>query len=345
MSGKRLFGMIGDREIHAFSLKCGKMEAEILNYGAIVRSLRVNGREIVFGFDTLDGYINTNDYHGAVVGRCANRIKGGRFMLGDKEVVLDCNEGNNHLHGGFKGLDKAIWNSFGTDTYISLEKNSEDGDQKYPGSLDVSVNYFLQYNRLICIIEAETDEDTVFNPTLHCYYNLAGTNGTEDILGHKLTIYADRYNEINEEKLPLGEATSVDGTPFDFRDGAIIGDRINQSNRQLEIGSGFDHNFEINKDDRSAIDILGVHCYRAATLEHTDLTMDLYTSQPCIQLYTGNFINKPYPFSNGIDQRPRLGLCLEPQYTPNSPNLPGCGDTLLKPRTLFRYVQVLEFRN
>ncbi|MDD2269303.1 MAG: galactose mutarotase [Eubacteriales bacterium] len=344
MNSKRLFGMIGDREIHAYALQCGRMEAEVLDYGAIIRRLSFKGRDIVFGFDDLESYIKTNDYHGAVVGRVANRIKGGRFMLGGREVILDRNDGNNHLHGGIKGLDKAIWRSFGTDKYISLEKSSEDGDQKYPGNVEVTVNYFLQFNRLLCVIEAETDEDTVFGPTLHCYYNLAGVNSGEDILNHKLTLYCDKYNEVDDELIPVGEAAVVAGTPFDFRDGRLIGERIGEDNQQLKYGSGYDHNYHIRKDIESSIEISGMTCYRAATAEYSDMTMDLYTSQPCMQFYSGNFMNKPYKFSGGADQRPRLGFCLEPQFVPNSPNLPNCGRTLLKKNKLFRYMQVLEFR-
>ena len=344
MNNKRLFGMIGDREIHAYSLQCGRMEAEVLDYGAIIRKLSFKGRDIVFGFDDLDGYIGTNDYHGAVVGRVANRIKDGRFMLGDREIILDRNDGNNHLHGGYKGLDKAIWKSFGSDKYISLEKTTEDGDQKYPGNVDVTVNYFLQFNRLICVIEAITDEDTVFAPTLHCYYNLAGVSGNEDILNHKLTLYADKFNEVDEELIPTGEAVSVAGTPFDFSKGREIGERINDDNPQLKNGSGYDHNFHIQKNIDSSIEISGQTCYRAATVEHDEITMDIYTNQPCMQFYSGNFMNKPFKFSGGADQRPRLGFCLEPQVVPNSPNLPGCGKTLLTPNRIYRYVQVLEFR-
>ncbi|OGO92297.1 MAG: hypothetical protein A2Y17_09380 [Clostridiales bacterium GWF2_38_85] len=345
MSSKDYVGKINESEISVFKLKSGRLEAKILNYGAIIQSLKLDGRDIVFGFDTLDGYIKTNDYYGAIAGRYANRIADGRFMLGDQKIILDKNEnGISHLHGGFKGFDKAVWNTFSSEHYISLTKSFKDGNQGYPGNIDVSITYSLQYNRMVIIIDADSDADTVFNPTSHSYFNLSGANGENDILAHKLTLYADKYNEIDENKIPVGEAIPVEDTPFDFRKAIKIGERINEDNIQLEYGNGYDHNYWINKDNKNSIKIQNKTCYRAATVEYGNITMDVFSSQPCIQFYSGNFMNKPYPFNGGITQRPRYGFCLEPQVCPNSPNLPGCGDALLKKNEKYRYVEVIEFR-
>src|SRR5262249_12791720 len=297
----------------------------IMTYGGIVVSLKTpdrNGKmdDIVLGFDTLDAYLKGHPFFGALAGRYANRIAKGRFTLDGVEYKLAVNNGENHLHGGIKGFDKVIWKArplkVPGGAALELTYLSKDGEEGYPGNLSVRVVYTLTAaNELKIDYTATTDKATVINLTHHSYFNLAG-QGNGDILNHQLLINASRFTPTDAGSIPTGELRPVRGTPFDFTRATAIGARINQDEEQLKLAKGYDHNFVVNGN-------MGT-MRRAARVSEptTGRVMEVWTTEPGIQFYTGNFLDGTLTGKDGKVYQQRYGFCLETQHYPDSPNKP-----------------------
>ena len=322
------------------------MEVRTIPYGAIIVSVRVPDRsgrfdDVVLGFDRMDGYAGSHPYFGAVVGRYANRIANGRFTLDSQSYTLATNNGPNALHGGVKGFDKKVWNAelFDREGAVGViyTVTSPDGDEAYPGTLTVSVSYTLNNsNELAVEYDATTDRATPINLAQHSYFNLAG-EGHGDILGHRLTIAADRFTPVDASLIPTGDLVAVDGTPFDFRRAAVIGARIDADDEQLRNGKGYDHNWVLNRVSGAVV--------HAARLEApaSGRTLDVSTTEPGIQFYSGNFLDGTIAGKSGHVYTRRSGLCLETQHFPDSPNHSSFPSTILRPGERFRSKTVFAF--
>lgn len=344
---KLSWGKLPDgREVDLFTLVNGKgMEAAITNYGGILVSLKVpdkSGRplDIVNGFDSFDGYIKNPAYFGAVIGRYANRIAHGEFQLDGVKYHVPKNDGANALHGGVLGFDKRIWDSRTTPNGVEFTYISKDGEEGYPGTMTARVTYSMtDDNGLRLDYRATTDKNTVVNLTNHSYFNLAG-QGDGDILGHELTLEADRFTPVDSGLIPTGVLQPVEGTPFDFRKPAVIGSRINDSNEQLKLGKGYDHNWVLNRKGGS------VELAARVREPRSGRVMEVLTDQPGIQFYTGNFLDGSIHGKFGAMYKQRCALCLETQHFPDSPNHPDFPSTVLKPgqeyktSTIFRFPSV-----
>lgn len=323
------------------------VQAAISNYGARWVSMLLPGKDgeitdVVIGFDSLNGYVSSTEaYYGATVGRYANRIAKGKFKLEEKEYTLATNNAPNHLHGGVKGFHDVVWKlQASSDNSLTLSYVSPDGEEGYPGTLQVIVNYHLtSENEMQIIFEATTDKTTVINLTNHAYFNLNG-QGSGTILDHKLQINADAYTPIDNTSIPTGELEPVEGTAFDFRTEMRIGERINEPAEQLTNGSGYDHNFVLNKQDDSFL------LAAVATGDKSGIRMEVFTTEPGIQLYTGNFMNNENVLKGGFTDGKREGFCLETQHFPDSPNRPEFPSVVLQPgekfysKTAFKFSRV-----
>src|SRR4051812_38510927 len=322
------------------------MEVRAITYGAIIQAIRVPDRDgrlddITLGYDSLPGYLTASPYFGAVVGRYANRIARGQFTLGGQTYRLAANNGPNHLHGGLKGFDKVVWEakSFqrGDTVGVEFQHTSPDGDEGYPGTLHVSVTYTLTpSNQLEVEYRAKADQATPVNLSQHSYFNLAG-EGSGDILGHILEVDADRYTPVDSTLIPTGELASVRNTPFDFRTPMAIGARINQPDPQLKYGKGYDHNFVLNRSGSGAV--------HAARVEEpkTGRTLDISTTEPGLQFYSGNFLDGTITGKAGHVYAHRSALVLETQHFPDSPNHPNFPSTILRPGKEYRSRTVFAF--
>ncbi|HEY6187195.1 MAG TPA: aldose epimerase family protein [Pyrinomonadaceae bacterium] len=345
----RPFGKTADGtpvEIYTLTNAHG-MEAQIMTYGGIVVSLKApdrNGRmaDVVLGYDTLDGYLKDNGpYMGALIGRYGNRIANGKFTLNGVEYTLAKNNGENHLHGGLKGFDKVVWK--GTPLRggrgLRLTYLSKDGEEGYPGNLSVTVTYSLTNdNELRIDYAATTDKDTVLNLTHHSYFNLAGA-GTGDILGHEVFINADRFVPVADSgAIPTGELRNVKGTPMDFTKPMAVGARITQPDEQLNFGRGYDHTWVLNKT-RARTPSLAARVYEAKS----GRVMEVYTTEPGVQFYTGNFLDGTITGKGGKVYNQRYGLCLEAQHYPDSPNQPKFPSTVLKPGQRYTQTTIYKF--
>ena len=336
------FGQTSDgRQIDLYTLtNTNGLRARIMNYGAILVSLEVPDRDgnlgdITLGFDALDGYLKEHPYFGAIVGRYANRIGKGRFMLDGVEYKLATNNGENHLHGGIKGFDKVVWKledlrSESNEAVAKLSYISEDGEEGYPGNLACTVTYTLtKDNELKISYEAETDKSTVVNLTNHSYFNLAG-QGMGDILGHELTLNADKYTPVDEGLIPTGEIRSVKDSPMDFTLPMSIGSRIGQ------VSGGYDHNYVLNSG--------GLPALAARVYEPTSgRVMEIHTTEPGIQLYTGNFLDGSLTGKAGKVYKKHYAFCLETQHFPDSPNKPNFPSAVLLPGQKYTSVTVHKF--
>jgi len=321
-------------------------EARIMTYGGIVVSLKVPDRrgrmeDVVLGYDTLDGYLKDNGpYMGALIGRYANRIAKGRFSLNGTEYTLAQNNGENHLHGGIKGFDKVVWKGTALrNGGVRLTYLSKDGEEGYPGNLSVTVTYTLtNQNELKIDYSATTDKATVVNLTHHSYFNLAGA-GSGDILSHEVMINADRFTPVSDSgAIPTGELRSVRGTPMDFTRPTAVGARIEQAYDQLQFGRGYDHNWVLNKT-RARTPSLAARVYEA----QTGRVMEVYTTEPGVQFYTGNFLDGTITGKGGKVYQRRYGLCLEAQHYPDSPNQPSFPSTVLKPGQRYTQTTIYKF--
>lgn len=334
---ERFQDTIDGKNVDLFVIRNEKAEVAITNYGARIVSYLVTDREgrktdIVVGFDSLEGYLGAEErYYGAVVGRYANRIAKGRFSLDGKEYTLATNNAPNHLHGGKKGYQDVVWEvAEVTPESLTLKYFSPDGEEGYPGNMDITIKYTLSGDDLVMDFEATTDKTTVFNITNHAYFNLNG-QGSGTIVDHQLMINADHYTPIDETSIPLGQIAPVEGTPFDFRKPVAIGARIDQEDGQLKNGTGYDHNFVLNsKGDQQLI------LAARAVGDKSGIVLEVLTTEPGIQLYTGNFMKAHHHIKYGFRDERRAAFCLETQHFPDSPNQPKFPSTVLKPGERFR---------
>jgi aldose 1-epimerase len=317
------------------------VEATITDYGGRVVSLKVPDKkgamgDVVLGFDSLDGYLNENPYFGALVGRYANRIGHAQFTLNGALYKVPKNDGENALHGGTRGFDKVVWTPRELpDGGLELTYLSKDGEEGYPGNCKVTVVYHLtDDNELKIDYTATTDKATVLNLTNHSYFNL---KGSEDILGHLLTLNADRFTPVDSGLIPTGELKAVTGTPFDFRKSTAIGERIDHSDEQLKLGKGYDHNWVLNKK--------GSELSLAARVEDpsSGRVMEVRTTQPGIQFYTGNFLDGSIKGKKGTVYARRSALCLETQHFPDSPNKPKFPTSVLKAGAEYKSTTIYKF--
>lgn len=341
---KQEFGTADGKPAYLFTLKNRNgLTFKITNYGGIITSILVpdkNGKfgDIALGYDSLKGYLAATPYFGAMVGRYANRIAKGRFTLDGKTYQLAVNNGNNALHGGIKGFDKVVWDAseINDTNAVSLVLTylSRDGEEGYPGNLSVKVTYTLSdNNEFTTLIEATTDKATPVNICNHSYFNLSECDTS--ILGHILTLNADRFTVVNDELIPTGELRAVKGTPMDFTTPHVIGDRI------LQVPGappgGYDHNYVLVKKPGE----LGL----AAKLEdlHSGRILTVFTTQPGVQFYSGNFLDSTITGKGGKVYRKNWGLCLETQHFPDSPNQKGFPNTILKPGEKYSETTVWKF--
>jgi aldose 1-epimerase len=299
------------------------MEISIITYGGVITSWTAadkNGeyKDVVLGYNTLAEYEAKTPYFGALIGRYGNRISGGKFKLDDQEYTLAANNGVNHLHGGLKGFDKVVWDAKAivNDSSVSIELSylSKDMEEGYPGNLETKVTYTLNNeDELSLSYEATTDKPTIVNLTQHSYFNLTA-DFNQDILNHDIVINADSFLPVDTTLIPTGEFKDVAETPFDFRKPKAIGKHINQENTQLENGMGYDHTWVLNGQDK------GLRFVASAYEPVSGRLLEVYSDEPGIQFYSGNFLDGTLPNkSNGTYQH-RTGFCLETQHYPNSPN-------------------------
>ncbi len=332
-------------DIFTFSNANG-LEVRAMTYGGIIVSLKVpdrNGKldDVTLGFDSLDGYLGGHPYFGAIIGRYGNRIGKAKFTLDGVEYKLPVNNGPNSLHGGNKGFDKVVWQAEPFDKPDSVgvvfTRTSPDGEEGYPGNLQVKVTYSLtDKNELIFDYEATTDKATPVNLTNHTYFNLAGP-GMRDILGHDMMINADSFTPVDSTLIPTGEIKSVEGTPFDFRKPTPIGARIDADDQQIKYGPGYDHNFVLNKKDAEL-------SLAARVVEPTTgRVMEVLTTEPGVQFYSGNFLDGTLTGKGGHIYRRRYGFCLETQHFPDSPNKPDFPSTILRPGKTYTSRTVYKF--
>ena len=331
-----------------FNLKNSNgITVNVTDAGAAVQSIIVpdkNGKfeDIVLGFDSPEEYLTKNDpYLGVIVGRYGNRIDEGKFSLGGKSYQVTINDGTNHLHGGVKGFSKKIWNAEKIKSSIGeavkLEYQSSDMEEGYPGNLTLSVVYTLtNANELRIDYEATTDKETILNPTHHSYFNLTG-NPQNTILEHVVMINADKYTPANKKLIPTGELASVENTQLDFRKPLEVGFRIEDENEQLKFAGGYDFNWVLN-------DYTGSVRKAASAFDRTSgRFMEVFTDQPGIQFYSGNFLNGTVKGKGGIAYNRRCGLCFEAQHFPNSPNEKSFPTTVLKPGEVYRQTTIYKF--
>jgi aldose 1-epimerase len=317
-------------EVYLYTLKNPNgVEVSITNYGGTITSIMAPDRngvfgDVVLGYETLDEYMKNPRYLGALIGRHANRIAAGKFSLNGVEYQLAQNNGKNHLHGGVKGFDKRVWKSSQTADGLHLEHFSKDGEENYPGNLNVAVDYSLNdENELRIDYHATTDKDTIVNLTNHSYFNLAG-RGT--ILDHELTLHAGSFTPVSEDLIPTGEISSVDGTPMDFRTGRVIGN------------GGYDHNFVL--DDWKPGFIRSV---ARLSEPNSGRVMEVLTTQPGIQFYSGNFLDGSLIGKGGVRYEKYAALCLETQHYPDAPNHPNFPSAVLRVGEVYNEATVYKF--
>ena len=346
---KQSFGKTaGGQEVFLYTLKnAAGMEVKITNYGGALESVKVKDRngkydDVVLGFANLGGYTQKANtaYFGALIGRYGNRIARGTFSLDGKTFHIPTNDGPNTLHGGNIGFNKHVWDAKDVSTSdapaLELHYLSKDGEEGFPGNLDVTVRYSLDnQNGLHIDYSAKTDKDTVLNLTNHSYFNLGGA-GSATVLTHKVMLDADRYTPVNSTLIPTGELASVGGTPFDFRKATDVGARIGSRNEQLKLGRGYDHNFVLNHPgDLSKVAARVVEPKSGRVLE-------VFTTQPGIQFYSGNFLTGSMTGIGGV-YRHRSALCLETQHFPDSPNQPNFPTVVLHPGEQFEQTTIYRF--
>jgi aldose 1-epimerase len=340
------FGKTADgTPVEIYTLRNAKgCEARIMTYGGIVVSLKVpdkNGNfgDVVLGYDKLDDYVKNNPFFGALVGRYGNRIAGGKFTLAGKEYTLALNNAPNNLHGGPIGFDKRVWKAATLLTadgpVLQLTYLSKDGEEGFPGNLKVTATYTLTAdNGLLLNYTATTDKATLCNLTQHSYFNLAGKG---DVLNNLVYINADKFTPVDKTLIPTGELKPVEDTPFDFRKPTAVGARINADDEQIKFGSGYDHNWVINKP----LGKLGL--VARVTEPTTGRVMEVLSTEPGVQFYTGNFLDGSITGKGGQVYQRRSGLCFEPQHYPDSPNHPQFPSAELKPGQTYQNTILYRF--
>lgn len=335
---------ISGRQTDLFILKNSKnMQAAITNYGGRLVSLLVPDKntqlvDVVTGYDSLDGYQQKDDpYFGAIIGRYGNRIANGQFRLDGKEYHLEINNGPNALHGGSGGFHARVWDARQLDEQtLELYYFSKDGEEGYPGNLQVKVVYSLTDDQGLKIdYQAATDKATIINLTNHAYFNLDG-EGKGTILGQYLQLNADKFVPIDENSIPLGFLEETAGTPFDFKEAMPIGKRINEDNQQLKNGNGYDHTFVLNHPPKT-LGLCGI-----AKSSETGIVMEVLTTEPGVQFYTGNFVDVNEG-KGGKAYHQRSAFCLETQHFPDSPNQPSFPDTTLRKDETYSSTTIYRF--
>ncbi len=322
-------------EIKQFVLTNYKgLEMKVISYGGIITALKTKNNEgefedIVLGFDSIEGYLQEGvPYFGAIIGRFGNRIAKGKFTLDSVEYDLAINNIGNNLHGGIKGFDKVVWTGkeveFEEGVALALTYTSKDMEEGYPGNLETTVTYYLgDDNSLLVDYKATTDKKTVINLTQHTYFNLTAMK--EPILNHEVMLEADAFLPVDSTLIPTGEFSSVENTPFDFRKFKKVGEDINEENQQITYGLGYDHCWVLNDGSNELTLAAKVHEPKSGR------TMEVLTTEPGIQFYTGNFLDGTLTGKNGVTYEKRSGLCLETQHFPDSPNQPEFPTTELNP--------------
>lgn len=349
MIEKKSFGKLDDgSEVSLLILKnINGMEVKIISYGATVVSLTAPDKnnkyeDVVLGYDNLEGYIKDNAYFGAIVGRYGNRIAKGQFTLDGKKYQLTINNNENHLHGGKIGFNKKNWEIVNTNenkdgASVTFKYLSKDGEEGYPGNLELLVTYTLTNNNELKIsYSAKTDKITILNPTHHSYFNLTG-NPNNTILEHEVMINANKFTPVNSSLIPTGKLESVENTPLDFRKLKKIGKDINSDYEQIKLGLGYDHNFVINRNNNEVIKIAEVYEPTSGRF------MEVFSNQPGVQFYTGNFLNGSAIGKNGIKYNYRTAFCLEAQHYPDSPNQPSFPSVVLKPGEEYKQTTIYKF--
>jgi len=346
---KKSFGKTPDGrpvDLYVLTNKSGA-EVSITNFGGAVVSLKVpdrNGKlaDVVLGYDNAAGYVNEKSFFGALVGRYGNRIGHAQFVLDGNTYTLAKNNGENSLHGGIKGFNKALWTAkilpAKDGQSLELSYLSKDGEEGFPGNLKVNVIYTLNDSNALRIeYSATTDKKTVVNLTNHSYFNLAG-QGSGDILGHQLMIQADKFTPVDAGLIPTGELRDVAGTPFDFRKLVVIGARIDQDVEQLKLGGGYDHNFVLRRSADS-----GESLAARVVEPTTGRVMEVWTTEPGVQFYTGNFLDGKTVGKGGLTYPRRSAFCLETQHYPDSPNQPKFPSVVLKPGERYHTITTYKF--
>ena len=342
------FGKLPDgREVDQYILKnANGMEVKIMNYGGVITHWTAPNKEgkyedIVLGFDSLAGYLTPPPYFGAVIGRYGNRIAKGKFMLDGKTYQLAKNNGENHLHGGVVGYDKVLWNAEsieGAESTLKLTYLSKDGEEGYPGNLNITVTYTLTNdNSLKMDYVATTDKATIINLTNHSYFNLSAAK--KDVLDQEITLNADRYLPVDEGLIPTGELRLVTGNVFDFSKPTEIGKGINDvKDKQIKLGGGYDHAWILNKKEPNELSLA------ATVLEKTSgRKMEVMTTEPAIQFYTGNFLDGSLTGKGGVKYTKRFALCLESEHYPDSPNQSAFPSVILKPNEKYSTTTIYKF--
>ena len=339
---KQAFGQTPEgTPVDLYSLADGKIEVRIMTLGGIIASLRTPDRmrkldDVVLGCDSVEKYVAQTAHFGGIIGRYANRIAHGSFQLDGQTYSIPKNDGDNALHGGIRGFDKVVWGAKQIPDGVELTDVSKDGDQGFPGTLTTTVRYTLNGGALRIEYSATTDKDTVLNLTNHSYFNLAG-QGKGDILGHVVKIDGSRMTPVDATLIPTGELKLVGGTPFDFRTPHAIGERIDADDPQLRLGHGYDHNFVLDHAPGKLAEAAEVY------EPTTGRILEVLTTEPGVQLYTGNFLDGSITGKEGRVYNRRYALCLETQHFPDSPNHPSFPSTELKPGQEFHSVTVFRF--
>ncbi len=348
MIEKFVFGKMKDgKEVYMYTLKNKPgAEAKIITYGATVVSITApdrNGKyaDVTLGYDNLEGYENGTGYLGALVGRYANRIAGAKFTLDGKTYLLSANEGKNQLHGGKTGFSKDLWKAEPIEgkagPALKLTLVSPDGDQGYPGKVTLQVIYTLTNdNELRIDYKGTTDKTTILNPTHHSYFNLTGVF-TNTILNHQVKIDADYFTPIDKESIPTGKIEKVEDTPLDFRKLTTIGSRINDNFEQLKLANGYDFNYVLNNYNGKVREVADV--YEPTTGRY----LQIFTDQPGLQFYTGNFLSETPVGKNGVAYKFRTGFAMEAEHYPNSPNEPEWPSVVLRPGQTYRQTTIYKF--
>ncbi|XP_030297735.1 galactose mutarotase [Sparus aurata] len=328
----------GQGSVDLWVLQSSQLRVEVLTLGAIIRSVQSRGKDgqmedIVLGYDDLEAYVSDKRYLGATVGRVANRIAQGHFVVEGKDYQLDVNNGPNALHGGLHGFNKAIWFATALENGVQLQMTSPDGDQGYPGEVQVSVSYKLEGDSLTAEYQARSTKTTPINLTNHSYFNLAG-QGAADIYDHEVSICAQSYLPVDDTSIPTGEIRGVEGTPFDLRKPVLIGPRL----REVP-GLGFDHNFCLSSPGEAWTE------RHAARVCHpaSGRVLEVSTSQPGVQFYTANFLDGSITGKGGTRYMQHCSFCLETQNWPDAVNQPSFPDSLLRPGEDYRHVTRFTF--
>ncbi len=345
---KTAFGTLPDgRGVDQYTLKnTNGMEVKIINYGGVITHWTAPDKEgkyedIVLGFDSLAGYLTPPPYFGAIIGRYGNRIAKGKFTLDGKTYQVAKNNNGNHLHGGLVGYDKVLWSAEplkGAESALKLTYLSKDGEEGYPGNLNITVVYTLTNDNALKIdYSATTDKATVINLTNHTYFNLSASKN--NILENEVNLNADRYLPVDKGLIPTGELRSVTGTVFDFTKPTVIGKGINElKDEQIKLGGGYDHAWVLNKKASNELSL-------AATVleKNSGRKMEVMTTEPAIQFYTGNFLDGSLVGKDGVKYVKRFALCLESEHYPDSPNQSAFPTVVLKPNEKYSTTTIYKF--